>query len=107
VLDGERETVALEPWVKPYRPRPVYTARTREVLNPGAGFEELLAEIGMPHFHYPILRSIAHYVAITKDRDRDYCLDRVREAAAFAPRDYIDTTYLTRLYDDAEAKFGN
>lgn len=108
VLKGTQDTVALAPWVAPFKARPVYSARVLQALQPGTTFNAAIAEIGTPHYHLPLLRAIAHYVAITPplSRDRTYCLNTVELACRGSGRSYIDARYLERVYDDAERKFG-
>lgn len=108
VYRGSRDTVSLAPWVAPFKPRPVYSARVMQALKPGATFSTAIAEIGQPNYHLPILRAIKLYVVITPllKRDKFACLATVEHACAGSGRDYIDSAYLSRLYDDAERKFG-
>lgn len=108
VLKGERDTVDLKPWVAPFVPRPVYSARVLQALAPGASFTRAVNEIGKPHYHLPLLRAIAHYVSITPfgQRDRETCLGAIEEACIGSGRGYINSSYLKRVYDDAERKFG-
>jgi hypothetical protein len=105
ILKGERDTVDLKPWLEPYRPRPVISAAER---SSGISFTAALNEIGKPHYHLPLLRAIAHYIAITPtmQRDRLFCLDAVENACQGSGRSYINNHYLRRVYDDAERKFG-
>lgn len=108
VLSGALATVDLKPWIAPYVPRPVYSARMLQALAPGASFERAVNEIGRPHYHLPLLRAIAHYVAITPQmqRDRSSCLESIEQACIGSARSYINSSYLKRVYDDAERKFG-
>lgn len=108
VITGGQATVALKPWIEPYRPRPVYSARTMQALKPGASFSAAVAEIGAPHYHLPLLKAISHYVAITPamQRDRSECLQAIEQACVGSGRNYITSSYLQRVYDDAERKFG-
>lgn len=111
LIQGARDEVTLTPWVREVPAPQTFTAEEREQRFPGAGFEELLAEIG-PNYHRPILRAVAHYIAVTQRPDIFWLADRVREAIwQAAPgrnrkEDYADARYLDRVIHGALRKFG-
>lgn len=108
---GEIDEVSLTPWVREISPPPVFTAIEREQRFPGSGFEDLLKEIG-PAYHRPILRAVAHYVAVTAQPDIFALKDRIRDTIWLATpgrnrkEDYLDDRYLDRVIHGALRKFG-
>ncbi|WP_188823979.1 hypothetical protein [Novosphingobium indicum] len=111
LVPGAVDSVALSPWMREVTPRPMFTAVEREERFPGAGFEDLLADIG-PSYHRPILRAVAHYVAVTRNPDISWLGQRLREAIWSAPpgrnrvEDYLDERYLHRVIYGALSKYG-
>jgi len=111
LVRGERDAVTISPWVREVSPRGVFTPEEREQRFPGAGFAELLDEIG-PSYHRQILRAVAHYIAVTAEPDIEWLIERLTETIWAAPwgknskHDYVDRRYLDRVIRGAITKFG-
>jgi hypothetical protein len=105
------DTVTISPWVRDIAPPPLFTPAEREQRFSGAGFAELLGDIG-PNYHRPILRAVAHYIAVTAEPDIAWLIDQLTDAIWAAPygknnkNDYLDRRYLDRVIAGAVSKFG-
>ncbi|MGA1809997.1 hypothetical protein VHN57_02340 [Sphingobium sp. WW5] len=101
------DTVTLDPYRPPVehkRKVPVMDFTVSADRSVVASFEDAMAEVGNPHVHAPLLRASMHYYRSTQQPDREYLIDRFREATALSGRDYVDDNYLAAIVDSAAAK---